>query len=244
LPVNIRDATPEDGPAACEVMRRSIAELCVADHRNDPAILGRWLSNKTPEMFRSWIKPDNSLLVAIENGDILAVGCVTDDGEMTLNYVSPDARFCGVSTALLAGLEKRAIERGNEVCKLESSETARRFYLSRGISKTDQPAASSAWLPAIRCPNASGPLPEASPSLLDFLIGNTLCARPCFDCRFAIVGDCSPDSPARDGVGGPRGQQRDNHHDDTDHLPRVALTPSQTAPTKPVTITVMTALKV
>ena len=28
------------------------------------------------------------------------------------------------------------------------------------------------------------------------------------------------------------------------HLPSVALTPSQTAPTKPVTITVMTALKV
>src|SRR5258708_17310827 len=105
LPMNIRDATPEDGPAACEVMRRSIAVLCVADHRNDPAILGRWLSNKTPEMFRSWIKPDNSLLVAVENDDILAVGCVTDQGEITLNYVSPDARFCRVSTALLGSRE-------------------------------------------------------------------------------------------------------------------------------------------
>jgi len=32
-------------------MRRSIAELCVADHRNDEAILSRWLGNKTPEVF-------------------------------------------------------------------------------------------------------------------------------------------------------------------------------------------------
>ena len=78
--MNVRDATPEDGPAACEVMRQSIAELCVADHRNEPIVLGRWLSNKTPEIFRSWIRPDNSLLVAVENDDILAVDYITDEG--------------------------------------------------------------------------------------------------------------------------------------------------------------------
>jgi hypothetical protein len=79
MPLEIRTATPEDAPAACEVMRRSIAELCVPDHRNDEAILQRWLSNKTPEVFVSWIRqPDNSLLVAVEDGNILAVGAVTD----------------------------------------------------------------------------------------------------------------------------------------------------------------------
>ena len=132
--MKVRDATLDDASAACDVMRRSIAELCVADHRNDPTILGRWLGNKTPEIFRSWIRPGNSLLVVVENDEILAVGSVTDDGEITLNYVSRDARFCGVSTALLAKLEERAIERGNEVCRLESTETARRFYLARGYS--------------------------------------------------------------------------------------------------------------
>lgn len=124
--------------AACEVMRRSIAELCVADHRNNQAILERWLSNKTPEIFKSWIRPDNSLLVAVDRR-ILAVGCVTDGGEITLNYVSPDARFRGVSGALLAALEGRAIERGNARCTLKSTETARRFYLERGYSE-DGPA--------------------------------------------------------------------------------------------------------
>jgi GNAT superfamily N-acetyltransferase len=123
-----RDATREDAPSACQVMRRSIAELCIADHQNDQAILRRWLSNKTPEVFTSWImQPDNSLLVAAEGGNILAVGSVTDAGQITLNYVSPDARFRGVSKALLNALEARAVERGNSRCTLTSTETARRF---------------------------------------------------------------------------------------------------------------------
>ena len=123
--MEIRAARPEDAPAACDVMRRSIAELCVADHRNDETILKRWLGNKTPETFESWIRqPDHSLLVAVEGGNILAVGAVTDAGEITLNYVSPDARFRGVSRALLGALEARAAERGNGRCTLASTETA------------------------------------------------------------------------------------------------------------------------
>lgn len=128
----IRDAIPEDAVAACETLRRSIEELCAADHHSDPAILRRWLSNKTPEMFRSWISPGNAMLVAIEDDRVLAVGCVTDFGEITFNYVSPDARFRGVSSAMLAALEARARERGNTLCTLESTETARRFYRARG----------------------------------------------------------------------------------------------------------------
>lgn len=119
--MKVRDAVPEDAAAACLVMRRSIAELCAADHGNDPVVLERWLSNKTPEIFRSWIRPGNTLLVAVENDCILAVGCVTDAGEITLNYVSPDARFRGVSGALLAALEDRARARGNARCTLSST---------------------------------------------------------------------------------------------------------------------------
>lgn len=131
--MKIRDAVPADALAACEVMRRSIVELCTADHHNDPAILKCWLANKTPERVASWIaQPAASMLVAVEEGVILAVGAVTDAGEITLNYVSPDARFRGVSRAMLRALEARAIERGNSRCTLFSSETARRFYREAG----------------------------------------------------------------------------------------------------------------
>jgi len=131
--MEIRDAVAEDAPAACQVLRRSISELCVADHGNDPTILKRWLSNKTPEIVASWIaSPNNSLLVAVERDTILAVGSVSNAGEVLLNYVSPDARFRGVSRALLGALEARAIERGNVRCTLNSTETARRFYRAKG----------------------------------------------------------------------------------------------------------------
>jgi GNAT superfamily N-acetyltransferase len=138
--MKIRDAAPADAAAACQVLRRSIVELCVADHHNDPAILDRWLANKTPEIVASWIaQPSSSMLLAIEDGAILAVGSVTDAGEITLNYVSPDARFRGVSRALLRALEGRAVERGNTRCTLLSTETARRFYHSLGYAEDGPP---------------------------------------------------------------------------------------------------------
>ena len=151
--MQIRDATPEDAAAACDVLRRSISELCVADHRNDPAILGAWLGNKTPEIVAGWTRQKgNSLLVATEGNTILAVGSVTGAGEIMLNYVALEARFRGVSRALLKALEARAAERGNARCRLTSTETAHRFYLSAVTLTTGRRPASSAPTRAIRCP--------------------------------------------------------------------------------------------
>jgi GNAT superfamily N-acetyltransferase len=79
------------------------------------------------------------MLVAVKTDAIVAVGMVTDAGEVLLNYVSPDARFSGVSRALLQALEDRARERGAILCRLESTETARRFYHSSGYIETGAP---------------------------------------------------------------------------------------------------------
>jgi GNAT superfamily N-acetyltransferase len=129
----IRDATPADAAQACQVLRDSIAQLCSADHRDDPAIVSRWLANKTPDNVAEWADGlGRSLLVVVEDGAILAVGGVRDSGEITLNYVAPWARFRGVSSTLLAALERRAIQRGATSVTLLSTETAHRFYLARG----------------------------------------------------------------------------------------------------------------
>jgi GNAT superfamily N-acetyltransferase len=137
----IRDAKAEDALATCQVLRRSITELCVTDHRNDPTILRRWLANKTPENVVAWIaRPGNSVLVAAESDRILAVGAVTNAGKITLNYVSPDARFRGISRALLSALEARALEQGNKQCTLSSTGTARRFYQANGYVENGEPA--------------------------------------------------------------------------------------------------------
>src|SRR5665213_3838055 len=114
-------------------MKKSIAQLCSADHHDDPAILDRWLGNKRPDIIAGWSREaGNSLLVAVDGDAILAVGSVRDCGEITLNYVAPEFRFQGISSALLAALEARATERGNTRCTLTSTETAHRFYLSQG----------------------------------------------------------------------------------------------------------------
>jgi GNAT superfamily N-acetyltransferase len=131
--VAIRHAEPDEAVAACHVLRESISRLCVADHHNDPAILNAWLANKTPETEAGWaVQEGNSLLLAVEGDAVLGVGSVTDAGEIKLNYVAPDARFRGVSRALLKALEARAVERGNTRCALTSTETAHRFYQSAG----------------------------------------------------------------------------------------------------------------
>ena len=138
--MEIRDAIAADAAAACEVIRRSITELCIVDHHNESAILERWLANKTPEIVASWIaQTGSSVLVAVESGVIFAVGAVTDGAEITLNYVFPDARFRGVSRAMLRALEARAIERGNARCTLFSTETARRFYQGAGYAEDGPP---------------------------------------------------------------------------------------------------------
>lgn len=136
----IRNARAEDAEKACGVLRRSIAELCGSDHHDDPTILRQWLANKTPGNVERWIADDgNRVLVAVKGDDLVAVGAVKTDGEITLNYVSPDARFQGVSRAMVAALEQAARDVGNASCHLVSTSTARRFYLSAGYQEAGAP---------------------------------------------------------------------------------------------------------
>lgn len=131
--MEIRDAVLSDVIEVCDVLRRSIIELCAADHQNDPEKLASWLSDKTPESIASWVGQSNScLLVAVEHKIIIAVGAVTDEGEIKLLYVYPNARLRGVSKALLSALEARAADWGNRRCRLHSTSTARQFYERKG----------------------------------------------------------------------------------------------------------------
>jgi GNAT superfamily N-acetyltransferase len=137
-PMQIREAQVEDAPEACRLLRRSIAELCRADHRDDPDILEQWLRNKTVDNVRNWITmPQAHVFVATEGAVMVGVAAVTSHGEITLNYVSPDARFRGVSKAMLDRLEARARELGNDGCVLTSTATARGLYLSAGYEEQE-----------------------------------------------------------------------------------------------------------
>jgi GNAT superfamily N-acetyltransferase len=132
--MKIRLATPEDAEAACNVLRRSIVELCQLDHRGDQGVIEHWLSNKTAENVRAWISAANNIvLVAVDDEAILGVAAMTRSGCVTLNYVRPESRFEGVSKALLTSLEREARMLGLSALTLSSTKTAERFYRAAGF---------------------------------------------------------------------------------------------------------------
>jgi len=136
--MKIRPALPEEAEAICQLLKCSITQLCEADHKNDPAILDRWAGSKTPEVIAAWIADKTStMLVATEASTILAVGSITLEGEIALNYVSPEARFRGISRALVRALEARGAEQSNVTCFLSSTGAARQFYLSLGYTEKE-----------------------------------------------------------------------------------------------------------
>ena len=135
----IRPAASDDVAAATALVRRSIAELCQADHHNIPAIVEGLLINKTQDNMRAWIETPGSYVLVAEAGSVMAgIGGLTGDGEITLLYVAPDFRFQGVSKILLAALEDKARELGLPNCALVSTDTAQRFFEARGYAGYDK----------------------------------------------------------------------------------------------------------
>ncbi|WP_273187642.1 GNAT family N-acetyltransferase [Hyphomonas adhaerens] len=131
--ITVRNARAKDAPAAVETLRRSITELCLPDHGNDPEALKDWLANKTEPQWQQWIEmTDISLVVAELDNAVRGVGLIAHSGEIRLNYVHPDARLKGISRALLSSMEGKAHQLGLARCFLESTRTALRFYRANG----------------------------------------------------------------------------------------------------------------
>ncbi|MDB5535637.1 MAG: family N-acetyltransferase [Devosia sp.] len=139
--VTIRLATPADVPAMSAVLTSSITELCAADHGGDPRAIAAWTANKGLDGVAAMLaNPGLQIYVAERDSVIVAVGAVITDGHVGLNYVTPVARFSGISTAMLARLEIALVALGHSEGRLEATLTARRFYESRGW-QTDGPQA-------------------------------------------------------------------------------------------------------
>ena len=135
-----RPATVGEAEEACAVIRRSIIELCGADHDSEPAILDRWLANKTPDQLRHWIEADpGGVLVGIGSAGIGGVGMVMPDGKVALNYVAPWARLSGVSKGLVEAMERCAAGWGLASCYLTSTITAHGFYRAYGYRNAGEP---------------------------------------------------------------------------------------------------------
>ncbi|MCO4823878.1 MAG: GNAT family N-acetyltransferase [Amylibacter sp.] len=134
----IRRATEADAEVAINTLRRSISELCFADHDGDVQEIKAWLRNKTVAAWNDWIaREDVLVLVADRNQTVVGVGMVSLQGKIMLNYVHPDARFSGVSKAMVAAMEEELRSRKVPCCQLESTTTAREFYVNCGFQREE-----------------------------------------------------------------------------------------------------------
>ena len=137
---HILTTTISDAEAACHVLRRSISECCEEDHHNDPVLLEAWLHNKTPESVRSWLQsPGAFSIVAMVEGAIVGFVLSSPSGEIMLCYVLPEVRFTGVGKAMLRAIEANAAAAGVQSLYLESTCTARTFYLHSGFVPSGPP---------------------------------------------------------------------------------------------------------
>jgi GNAT superfamily N-acetyltransferase len=141
METTIRLASASDADACSRVLCASIRELCFADHRGDSAHITNWTSNKSTKAIADWISTGTYVLfVAERDGHVIAVGAVEGGSNVaSLNYVAPEARFAGVSRAMLAHLESYLRQRGFLTARLVSTETAHRFYASNGWRDAGDP---------------------------------------------------------------------------------------------------------
>lgn len=127
--------------AACSAVRRSITELCDADHHNNPEILAAWLENKTVENFEKWFNAKRLFNVLAVVDDVV-VGCgsmMYETGHLQLLYITPEVIGKGVGKQLLVVMEKEAIEKGLLHVTLESTKTALPFYTRMGYVENGEP---------------------------------------------------------------------------------------------------------
>jgi len=140
ISLSVEETDPADAAEIAVLLQRSILELCVADHGNDPKKLDPWLANKTPNSVCRWIAAPGCLLSACLKDNtgrrIAGVAMGNEAGEVLLNYVHPEMRYSGVSKALMAAVEGYFVGRGLVHARLTSTRTAERFYRSIGYVET------------------------------------------------------------------------------------------------------------
>lgn len=141
--ITVRPATEADAPGGCDAVRRSIRELCVADHRNDEQILATWLRNKTPDNLRAWIAdPAKFTVVACRDDGVCGFGMVDKTGTIELCYITPEIQFRGVGKRILRALEAHMLRWGVKHLVLTSTTTAKAFYERNGYRLSAEPVSS------------------------------------------------------------------------------------------------------
>lgn len=123
----IEIAKKSDAQEIANIIISSIKK-CSLDHKNDPKIIEDWLSNKSLENISLWI--DNTYsFVYRKNSKLIGFISFSKKGLILLNYTLPENQGEGVGSELLTHVLNIALEINIKKITLESTLTARDFYL-------------------------------------------------------------------------------------------------------------------
>lgn len=136
----VRAANVSDTAQVCDVLRRSILEVCAPDY-NDQAVIKEWLSNKTEDNISTWIQSGNtySVVCADEANIVVGFGQITLAGEILLMYLVPEALHKGNGKLMLQQMENFASLQGLNEIRTTSSITAKAFYERNGFIENGAP---------------------------------------------------------------------------------------------------------
>lgn len=130
--ITVQKAEITDIPILVDVITRSI-KSCVQDHHNNVHNIAEWLANKDEKNLTVWMQ-NNLTYKAIVNQYIVGIIMCSPAGEILLNYVLPSSQQLGVGKAMLDTVKTEAKQRQLSELYLDSTLTAKAFYLSQGFS--------------------------------------------------------------------------------------------------------------
>jgi len=142
IPHTIRDGRESDAQSICEVLVRSVREVCGPDYGHDEEVLSSWCANKTPENVLRWIGDPDRFLVVCEEAPrgIVGVGMyVRSTSTIELCYLAPEGLHKGLGASILKSLLAEAQRLEHREVTLISSVTARNFYTRNGFVATAEP---------------------------------------------------------------------------------------------------------
>lgn len=131
----IKEATINDVPQILSVLRDSILS-CEKDHENNKKIIENWLANKTEDNLILWINAGIAFVYKDKN-NVFGFILGSYNGEILLNYVSPDRQGAGIGRDLLNKIKDVYKNNGIEKITLDSTITAKNFYIKNNFKVID-----------------------------------------------------------------------------------------------------------
>lgn len=136
----VRVAKNNDSTQVCNVLRRSILEVCAPVY-NNKSVIDEWLQNKTEDNISQWIQSEStySVVCTDENNTIVGFGLTTLTGKILLIYLVPEALYKGNGKMMLEQMEKRLFKEGVDEIHTVSSIMAKAFYERNGFIQDGPP---------------------------------------------------------------------------------------------------------